>query len=189
MHRAARAPLALPSGPAAGPDERDHARARLRPARALRRRLPYFYLRGAPPSGTSYVYDDIVVPALFHLAAGPAVIHPQMVGTIDVHSGVAPARYGGHSGGVVVGHGPPARREDVFGEAEIRAIDANGFVQGRTGPSSLAAAGRSGYPGPLVSALTPDIDLATGTTRRAAGSSSAGATASSSSASASTTRS
>lgn len=122
--------------------------------------LPYFYLRGAPPSGTIYVYDDIVVPALYHLAAGPAVIHPQMVGAIDVHSGVAPIRYGGHSGGVVVGEGPGPRSEDVFGEAEVRLLDVNGFVHGRVGDLTLSAATRIGYPGLLLSAVSPEVDLA-----------------------------
>lgn len=122
--------------------------------------LPYFYLRGAPPAGTVYVYDGIPVPALYHLAAGPAVVHPQMVGTIDVHSGVAPIQYGNHSGGVVVGEGPAPRSEDFFAEAELRAIDVSGFVQGRVGDVSLAAATRIGYPGLLVSALSPEVDLA-----------------------------
>ena len=121
--------------------------------------LPYFYLRGAPPAGTIYVYDGIQLPALYHLAAGPAVVHPQMVGAIDVHSGVAPIEYGGHTGGVVVGEGPPERREEVFGEAEIRAIDLNGFAQGRVGDVRLSAATRIGYPGLLLSLLVPNVGL------------------------------
>lgn len=121
--------------------------------------LPYFYLRGAPPAGTIYVYDGIQLPALYHLAAGPAVVHPQMVGAIDVHSGVAPIEYGGHTGGVVVGEGPPERREEAFGEAEIRAIDLNGFAQGRVGDVTLSAATRIGYPGLLLSAFAPNVGL------------------------------
>ena len=35
--------------------------------------VPYVYVRGAPPAGTIYIYDDIAVPALFHLALGPAL--------------------------------------------------------------------------------------------------------------------
>lgn len=121
--------------------------------------LPYFYLRGAPPAGTIYFYDGIQLPALYHMAAGPAVVHPQMVGAIDVHNGIAPVRYGGHSGGVVVGEGPPEREEEVFAEAEIRALDVNGFVQGRVGDVTLSAATRFGYPGLLLSAFAPNAGL------------------------------
>ncbi|HEX4355086.1 MAG TPA: Plug domain-containing protein, partial [Polyangiales bacterium] len=62
--------------------------------------LPYFFIRGSPPAGTLYIYDDIPVPTLYHLAIGPAVIHPRMVGPITLYSGVAPARYGRLTGGV-----------------------------------------------------------------------------------------
>src|SRR5690606_32351384 len=63
--------------------------------------VPYFYVRGAPPSGTLYVYDDIPLPALFHLGLGPAVVHPRMVGPIRLYSGVPPARFGRLIGGVI----------------------------------------------------------------------------------------
>ena len=36
---------------------------------------PYVYVRGAPPSGTVYLYDDIPIPLLFHSALGPATVH------------------------------------------------------------------------------------------------------------------
>src|SRR5207244_3543921 len=91
--------------------------------------LPYFFIRGSPPSGTLYIYDDIPVPTLYHLAAGPAVIHPRMVGPIHLYSGVAPARYGRLTGGVVVGEGPDPPGEEVHGEAELRLLDVSGFVQ------------------------------------------------------------
>ena len=35
--------------------------------------VPYVYVRGAPPGGTRYYYDDIPMPGLFHVALGPAV--------------------------------------------------------------------------------------------------------------------
>ena len=65
--------------------------------------VPYVYVRGAPPSATAYFYDEIQMPALFHLGLGPAVVHPAMVGPIDFYPGVAPARYGRKTGGVVAG--------------------------------------------------------------------------------------
>ncbi|MFW2389529.1 MAG: energy transducer TonB, partial [Polyangiales bacterium] len=41
---------------------------------------PYVYVRGAPPSGTVYLYDDIPVPLLFHSALGPATVHSGLIG-------------------------------------------------------------------------------------------------------------
>ena len=43
--------------------------------------LPYVYVRGSPPASTNYYYDDIQVPILYHLALGPAVVHPALIGT------------------------------------------------------------------------------------------------------------
>jgi len=43
---------------------------------------PYVYVRGAPPSGTVYVYDDIAIPLLFHSALGPATVQPGLIGGI-----------------------------------------------------------------------------------------------------------
>jgi hypothetical protein len=124
--------------------------------------LPYVYVRGAPPAGTVYYYDDIQVPALFHLALGPAVVHPAMIGNIDFYPSVAPARYGRYTGGVLVGgRGESPPPSSVQGEAELRLIDANGMVETPLGKGgSLTIAGRYGYPGLLLSALSPDVVLA-----------------------------
>lgn len=122
--------------------------------------VPYFYLRGSPPNGTLYIYDDVPVPALFHLALGPAVIHPRMVGPVRLYSGVAPARYGRLTGGVVLGEGPPEPTGELTGEVELRLLDVMGFLQVPTGKGTLTIAGRYGYPGLLLSVFSPDLSLA-----------------------------
>ncbi len=121
--------------------------------------LPFVYVRGAPPSGTTYHYDGVQLPALYHLSFGPAVVHPTMVGPIQLHSGVAPARYGRAIGGVVVGEGPE-RPDELTGEVELRAIDIQGAVHTPLGDGSLSVAGRYGYPGLLLSLVVPELDLA-----------------------------
>src|SRR5690606_5208041 len=63
--------------------------------------VPYVYVRGAPPSGTRYFFAGVPLPQLFHAALGPSVIHPRLIGGMEMHSGVAPASYGGHLGAVV----------------------------------------------------------------------------------------
>jgi hypothetical protein len=114
--------------------------------------LPYVYVRGAPPSATAYFYDDIQMPALFHLALGPAVVHPAMVGGIDFYPGIAPARYGRKTGGVVAGKAMLRDlKPGVHGELELRLIDAQAYVATpirKTG--RLEVAGRFGYPGPMI---------------------------------------
>ena len=114
--------------------------------------LPYVYVRGAPPAATAYFYDDIQLPALFHLAFGPAVVHPAMVGGIDFYPGVAPARYGRKTGGVVAGKAMLRDlKPGVHGEVELRLIDLQAYVATpirKTG--RLEVAGRFGYPGLLA---------------------------------------
>ncbi|MEM9191047.1 MAG: TonB-dependent receptor [Myxococcota bacterium] len=121
--------------------------------------IPYFYVRGSPPSGTGYVYDDVPLPALFHLGLGPAVIHPAMVGPIRLYSGVPPARFGRFTGGIVEAEGPDLTIDGVHGEAELRLLDVNGMVQAPVGDGQLAIAGRYGYPGLLLSIFSPNVEL------------------------------
>jgi hypothetical protein len=114
--------------------------------------LPYVYVRGAPPAATVYYYDDIQLPALFHLALGPAVVHPAMVGGIDFYPGVAPARYGRKTGGVVAGKAQLRElKPGVHGELELRVIDLQAYLATpilKTG--RVEVAGRFGYPGLLT---------------------------------------
>lgn len=119
--------------------------------------LPYVYVRGAPPAATAYFYDDIQLPALFHLALGPAVVHPAMIGPIDFYPGVSPARYGRKTGGVVAGQAASrALRPGVHGELELRLIDAQAYLASPLGKRGrIEVAGRYGYPGLLVKLFEP----------------------------------
>jgi hypothetical protein len=85
------------------------------------------------------------------LAAGPAVIHPRMVGPITLYSGVAPARYGRLTGGVIAGEGPPPGDGDTHAEAELRLLDLSGYVQTDALGGTVTAAARYGYPALLSS--------------------------------------
>ena len=121
--------------------------------------LPYFYVRGSPPSGTLYSYDSIHMPILFHLGLGPSVVHPRMVGPLRLYSGVAPARFGRFIGGVIEAEGPDATEDDIRGEAELRLLDVNAFVRAPIGKGELLLAGRYGYPGLVLSLASPDTSL------------------------------
>jgi len=121
---------------------------------------PYVYLRGAPPSGTVYIYDDIAVPLIFHSALLPATIQSGLIGGIDVFSGAAPARYGGATGGVAVAR---ARRFDddrVHGEADVRLIDVSALLNvPMPKDGSMTLAGRYGFPNLILGAIDVDADV------------------------------
>jgi hypothetical protein len=123
--------------------------------------VPYVYVRGAPPAGTSYVYDGIAMPSLFHLALGPAVIHPTLIGDLDFYAAVPPARFGRRTGGVFSAEGRKPRRDGrVHGEAEVRLLDVSAMIDAPLGDHQLTVAGRYGYPGLLLKLFTDEVTLA-----------------------------
>jgi TonB family protein len=122
--------------------------------------VPYFYIRGAPPNDNGYFIDGIRVPLLFHVGLGEGVIHPALIDHVDFYPGAAPARYGGFAGATIAGQ----TREPAttwHGEANLRVIDAGALVEAPIddGRFSVLAAGRYGYPGPIVSAITSSVSL------------------------------
>lgn len=121
---------------------------------------PYVYVRGAPPSGTVYLYDDIAIPLIFHSALGPTTVQPGLIGGISLFSGAAPARYGGATGGVVAARARRFDEDRVHGEAELRAIDVSSWVNvpmPRKG--SMTLGGRYGFPNLILGAVNVDADV------------------------------
>jgi hypothetical protein len=122
--------------------------------------LPYFYIRGAPPNDNGYYIDGIRVPFLFHVGIGEAVIHPALVDHVDFFPSAAPAAYGDVVGGILAGQtrGPAVA---PHGEANLRLFDAGALVETplEGGRGSALIAGRYGYPGPILSAITPNVRL------------------------------
>lgn len=120
--------------------------------------LPFFFVRGAPPGNTGYFIDGIRVPLLFHLAVGPAIIHPGLIDHVDFFPGGYPARFGRFAGGILSGEttGP----SDKFKmEGNLRIFDAGLLAQTPFGPGNRGEAlvgGRFGYPGLLLSVFAPD---------------------------------
>lgn len=113
--------------------------------------VPYLLVRGAPPAGTAQYYDDVPVPALFHLALGPEIAHPSLIGGLLFHPGVAPARYGRRTGAVLVARGPRDQSASLSGELEARLLDSHALL--RTGVPGLALYGRLGYPQLMLDAI------------------------------------
>lgn len=122
--------------------------------------LPFFYIRGAPPTNNSYLLDGIRVPSLFHVGIGEGVIHPALIDRVDFYPGSAPAEYGRTAGAVIAGQ----TREPAtngHGEINVRVIDAGALLESPFGNDrgSALVAGRYGYPGPILGAITSTIKL------------------------------
>jgi len=118
---------------------------------------PYVYVRGAPPSGTRYLYDDISIPLLFHSALLPATIHPGLIGDLNLYSGAAPARYGPFTGGVAAASARRMPDDKPHGEAELRLIDVSALLNvPMSKEGSMTFAGRYGFPNLLLGAI--DVD-------------------------------
>lgn len=123
--------------------------------------LPYFFVRGAPPGNVGYFFDDIPVPGLYHVAAGPAVIHPAFVDDVRLYSGAFPARYGRFAGAVVAGTAAPPQYR-FRGEANLRLIDSGALVEAPFDDArgSVMVAGRYSYTAALVSLIAPEVEVA-----------------------------
>jgi hypothetical protein len=122
--------------------------------------LPFFYVRGAPPGNIGYFLDGVKVPYLFHVGAGPSVIHPGMVERVDLSPGAAPARYGRFAGAIVSAE-TTEPRTDLHGEGNVRLFDAGalgetGFADGR-GTALVGA--RYSYTAAIVSLFAKDTTL------------------------------
>ncbi len=122
--------------------------------------LPYFFVRGAPPGNVGYFFDEVPVPLLYHAAAGPGVIHPAFIESVELYAGAYPARYGRYAGGIVEGQAA-APDYEARGELSLRLVDAGGFVEVPFAEDrgSVMVGGRYSYTGLLVSLLAPDVTL------------------------------
>ncbi|HVU03075.1 MAG TPA: TonB-dependent receptor [Polyangiaceae bacterium] len=122
--------------------------------------LPYFFVRGAPPGNVGYFLDGVRVPLLYHVAAGPSVIHPALVDKVDLYPGGYPARYGRFAGGIVAGETRPPANE-LHGEASLRLVDVGGLVEAPLFGEHVTGlvSGRYGYPGLILPLFAPEAIL------------------------------
>ena len=90
--------------------------------------LPVYAVRGANPGNTGFVLDDLRVPALFHLALGPAVIHPYFFDDLTFYPGGYPARYGRYVGGLVSAHTREPASDMAHAAVDVRLYDAGALV-------------------------------------------------------------
>jgi hypothetical protein len=123
--------------------------------------LPFFFIRGAPPGDVGYYLDGIRVPYLFHVGAGPSVIHPGLVENVDLYPGGYPARFGRFSGGIVSGEVVEPQHE-LHGEYNARIFDAGALVEAPFDDKrgTILLGGRYSYTGLILSLISPSTSLA-----------------------------
>jgi TonB family protein len=123
--------------------------------------LPFPIIRGASPSASGYLLDGVHVPMLFHLLAGPSVIHPEFVDELQFYPGGAPALYGGYTGGIIDGRTRRAGPDEHLLDFDIANLQAGGFVREPIKPigATFTAAARYGYPGLILGLLTKQLSL------------------------------
>ena len=122
--------------------------------------LPYFYIRGAPPSAVGYFIEEVRVPYLFHFALGPGVIQPAIVDEVSLHPAAFPGRYGRYSGAIVAGKTrEPA--DELYGEGNIRIYDIGAYAETpfADGKASAGVGGRYSYTGALFSIVAKNTTV------------------------------
>jgi TonB family protein len=122
--------------------------------------LPLPVVRGSSPGNTGILLDGVRLPLLFHLLAGPSVIHPELVDRVDFYPGGFPVRYGGYTGGIVDGVTRVPRPDERRVDLDLNLTQAGGLVREPLGRGVTATvAGRIGYPGVVLGLLTRDASL------------------------------
>ncbi|HTA21740.1 MAG TPA: Plug domain-containing protein, partial [Polyangia bacterium] len=123
---------------------------------------PIYAVRGSNPGNTGYFLDDLRIPALFHFALGPSVIHPYFFQDLDFYAGGYPARYGRYVAGIVSAHTHVAPDDDVHASVDVRLYDAGAMVTAPLpGQGSVAVAARYSYTGAVIGYLS-DAGLSLG---------------------------
>jgi TonB family protein len=122
--------------------------------------LPYPVIRGASPSSTAYEIDGTPVPMLFHLLAGPSVIHPDFIDSIQFYPGGAPAPYGGYTAGIIDGLTARADAKPMA-DIDLSLLEVGGLVREPLPwiDATVTAAARYGFPGLLLSLATNQVSL------------------------------
>ena len=123
--------------------------------------LAFPIVRGSAPSATGVSIDGTRVPLLYHLGAGPSVIHPEFIDEVDFYPGGAPAGFGGYTGGIVDGRTRRAGRDEHVVDVDVNLLQAGALVREPIRPlgATLTLAGRYGYPALVLGQVTNELSL------------------------------
>lgn len=123
--------------------------------------LPFPVVRGASPGSTGFLLDGTRVPLLYHLLAGPSVLHPELIDEVQFYAGGAPVLYGGYTAGIVDGRTRRARRDESLVDIDVNLLQAGALVRHPVGflGATATVAARVGYPGIILSLATDQASL------------------------------
>ena len=124
--------------------------------------LPLPIVRGSSPGDTGVFLDGVRLPLLFHLFGGPSVVHPELIDHVDFYPGGFPVNYGGYTGGIIDGQTRASKPDEQKVDLDVNLVQAGALVREPIEPLGMTftAAGRTGYPGLVLSLLTPNLKLA-----------------------------
>ena len=121
---------------------------------------PVYAVRGSNPGNTGFFLDGIRVPALFHFALGPSVIHPYFFEGLEFYPGGYPATYGRYVAGIVAAETRAPASDRPHASVDVRLFDAGAIVSAPLpGGGAVAVAGRYSYTAELISLLNQDVRL------------------------------
>ncbi len=120
-----------------------------------------YAIRGANPGNTGFFLDGMRVPALFHFALGPSIVHPYLVDKLSFYPGGYPARLGGYVSGAVAAETAAPPHDLTRFTADVRLYDAGGLAAAPWdgGRGTVAVAARYAYTGLLVSRLFGNVNF------------------------------
>lgn len=123
--------------------------------------LPIYVVRGGSPGMNGFFLDGMRVPQLFHMVFVEGVVHPRMLDRLDFYPGGFDATFGRVGSGVVDAATRPGRTDaPARGEFELRLYDTSALIETRIpGGVAVLIAGRYGYPGPILGAVEPGVNL------------------------------
>ena len=120
-----------------------------------------YAIRGANPGNTGFFLDGMRVPALFHFALGPSIVHPYLIDKLSFYPGGYPARLGGYVSGAVSAETAAPPHDIARFTADVRLYDAGGLATTPWdgGRGTVAVAARYAYTGLIVSRLFGNVDF------------------------------
>jgi len=121
--------------------------------------LALYAIRGANPGNTGFFVDGMRIPALFHFALGPSIIHPYLIDRVDFYPGGYPARLGGYVSGAVTSETVAPPSDLAHASVDVRIYDAGALVTTPFdgGRGTLAIAGRYSFTGALARQLFSEV--------------------------------
>jgi TonB family protein len=123
--------------------------------------LGFFVVRGASFQNTGFYVDDYNVPLLYHLGAGPAIIHSRLVDSLDFYPGGYPVSLGRYTAGVIALNTKPPPADRFTLEFELDALRASALVivPLPDNRGSIAVAFRRSYYELLLPLITDQVNL------------------------------